>query len=423
MMAHLGWIVAGGLVLTWWLMGRRAARQWRHLAALLDSLAEGRAPGSFVFRHGGEFARLTHPLERLAREQERLRAESGREAFNLRTILASMEEAVMVVDAQHVLLVVNPSFMRLFDLKHDPLGHTVLETLREAAFEELVTFALRLGEAQTREIELAAVKPSRHFAAHAVPVREQTGGSGVVMIVREITRLRQLEEVRREFVANVSHELRTPLSIFHGYVENLLDDPKMSRETQAEIFAILRKHSLRLNALLEDLLSLARLEARQEKLDLALLNVGALLRTVAADWAGKLREKKLTLTVDAAENLPRVNAHARRLEQVFHNLLENAVKYTESEGRITLRAAVVATDLEVRIEDTGQGIPPSDVPHIFERFYRADKARSREQGGTGLGLSIVKHIVQLHGGSVAAESRYGEGTTIILRLPLAVPES
>jgi two-component system phosphate regulon sensor histidine kinase PhoR len=423
MMAPLGWVVAGGLGLVWWWMARRAAQQWRQLLELLEALSAGRSPESFVFRHGGRFAQLTHPLERLAREQERLRAESSREAFSLRTILASMEEAVMVVDAQHVLQLVNPSFARLFELKHDPLGHTVLETLREAAFEELLLAALRTGEAQTGEVECATVKPARHFTAHAVPMREQTGGLVVVMIVREITRLRQLEEVRREFVANVSHELRTPLSIFHGYVENLLDEPKMPRESQAEIYAVLRKHSLRLNALLEDLLTLARLEARQEQLDPALLDVGTLLQGVAADWAGKLREKKLTFSIEAAEHLPLVNADARRLEQVFQNLLENAVKYTEPQGCITLRAAVSNGELEVRVEDTGQGISPADLPHIFERFYRADKARSREQGGTGLGLSIVKHIVQLHGGSVAAESRYGTGTAIILRLPLVAAES
>ncbi len=421
MTTYLGWIVAGVIALAWWLGVRGVAREWRHLAEIIDSLAEGRAPGSFVFRHGGRFGQLTHPLERLAREQERLRAESNREDFNLQKILASMEEAVMVVDAQHILRVINPSFLRLFELKSDPLGQTVLQALREAAFDELLTTAIRTGEAQTGEVVLAAVKPVRHFSAHAVPMREQTGGSGVVMSVREVTRRKQLEDVRREFVANVSHELRTPLSIFHGYVENLIDNPKMERDQQAGVFTILRKHSLRLNALLEDLLLLARLESRHEKIEKAPLQSAALLRATDTDWTAKLRAKQLTLSVDAADDLPRVDGDVRRIEQVIHNLLENAVKYTEAGGRIALRARLAGDLMEVRVEDTGRGIPPADVPHIFERFYRADKARTREQGGTGLGLSIVKHIVQLHGGTAAAESRYGEGTTILLRLPLAAP--
>jgi two-component system phosphate regulon sensor histidine kinase PhoR len=148
------------------------------------------------------------------------------------------------------------------------------------------------------------------------------------------------------------------------------------------------------------------------------LELPALLRSVAGDWDQKLTAKKLKLTIEAPDDLPHVTADTQRLEQVLHNLLENAVKFTDAGGTIHLRARRLQGEIEVRVEDTGLGIPPSDLPHIFERFYRADKARTREHGGTGLGLSIVKHIIQLHGGSVAAESKYGKGTTIILHLPL-----
>lgn len=419
MSSLLGWVVAAAIAITWWWMWRRQAKDWRHLLQLLNDIGDGRAPSGFIFRRGGRFAQLTHPLEKLADEQNRLREQINQDAFNLRTILASMEEGVMVVDAQHVLRLVNPSFLQLFDVKTTPLGQTVLRTLREAAFEEMIAAALKTGEAQTGEVTMNASKPPRHFAVHAVPIREQTGEPGVVMIVRDISRLRQLEDVRREFVANVSHELRTPLSIFHGYLENLIDAPTMARKEQAEIFEVLRKHSLRLNALLEDLLTLARLESRHETLDRCELDLGEVMRSVAADWAAKIRAKKLTVAVEAAPDLPPVLADRLRLEQVLHNLLENAVKYTEPEGRITLRATADAQAVVLRVEDTGSGIPPADLPHIFERFYRADKARTREQGGTGLGLSIVKHIVQLHGGTVSAESKYGGGTAIILRLPTA----
>jgi two-component system phosphate regulon sensor histidine kinase PhoR len=414
--AILGWCVAGALALCTWWVWRRFNADWKHLEHLLEELAAGRKPESFVFRHGGRFARLTHPLDKIAEEREKLNHELHDEAFNLQTILASMEEGVMVVDAHHTLRLVNPSFTSLFDLKTDPVGQTVLRTLRETAFEELVTKALQTGQAQRGDVERTADK--RHFAVHAVPVKEFSGGPCVVAIIRDMTRLRQLEEVRREFVANVSHELRTPLSIFHGYLENLVDAPSMPRKDQMEIFEILRKHSRRLNALLEDLLTLARLESRQEKMARVSMELPALLRSVAGDWSQKLAAKKLTLNVEAADNLPRVPADPQRLEQVLHNLLQNAVKYTETGGNIALRAAAYNGTVEVRVEDTGLGIPPADLPHIFERFYRADKARTRELGGTGLGLSIVKHIIQLHGGSVTAESKYGKGTTIILNLPL-----
>jgi two-component system phosphate regulon sensor histidine kinase PhoR len=412
----LGWSVAGLVAFISWWYWRRFAADWQHLEQLLEQLAAGRKPEGFVFRHGGRFARLTYPLEKIAEAQERLRKEVHDESFNLGTILASMEEGVMVVDAHHALRLVNPSFRTLFDLKADPVGQTVLRTLRETAFEEIISAALRTGQTQHGEVDRNSDK--RHFAVHAVPVRELAGGPGVVAIIRDTTRLRQLEEVRREFVANVSHELRTPLSIFHGYLENLIDAPNMPRKEQAEIFDILRKHSRRLNALLEDLLTLARLESRQEKLVRVPLELPALLRSVAGDWDQKLTAKKLKLTIEAPDDLPHVTADTQRLEQVLHNLLENAVKFTDAGGTIHLRARRLQGEIEVRVEDTGLGIPPSDLPHIFERFYRADKARTREHGGTGLGLSIVKHIIQLHGGSVAAESKYGKGTTIILHLPL-----
>ena len=410
--------LAAAIAAAWWFSHRRFVRHWRHLEQWIDDLAAGRPSGGMVFHDAGRFSTLTHPLEKLAAEQERLRGQSAREEFNLRTILASMAEGVMVVDAQHVLRLVNPSFIGLFEPKGDPLGQTVLQLLREPELEEMISAALATGEPQTRDLAMNGGRPARHFAVHSVPMREQGGARGVVTIFRDITRLKQLEDVRRDFVANVSHELRTPLSIFHGFLENLTDDPGMAREDQAEVFAILSKHSQRLNALLEDLLTLARLESRQEVLQAEEIAVGEFLQSVSGDWASKIAKKNLHLTLDVAADLPLLFADPLRLEQVLNNLLENAVKYTEPGGRIRLRASCAGGQMELRVEDSGLGIPPGDLPHIFERFYRADKARTREQGGTGLGLSIVKHIAQTHGGSVTAESTYGVGTTIIVRLPV-----
>ena len=388
-MAWLFGFLAAGLSLAWWFSHRRFVENVRRLEQRADELEA---------------------------EQVRLRGQTEGEEFNLRTILASMAEGVMVVDAQHVLRLVNPSFISLFAPKGDPLGQTVLQLLREPEVEEMIAAALATGAPQTREVAMNGGWPTRQFAIHSVPMR---GASGVVTIFRDTTRLRQLEEVRREFVANVSHELRTPLSIFHGFLENLRDDPEMPRAEQAEVFAILDKHSQRLNALIEDLLILARLESRQETLRPEKIAVEEFLRAVSADWADKIAKKNLALTLDVAAGLPPLFADRLRLDQVLGNLLENAVKYTGPGGKIRLGAAQVGEEMELRVEDSGLGIPPTDLPHIFERFYRADKARTREQGGTGLGLSIVKHIVQMHGGTVAAESTYGAGTTVIVHLPLA----
>ncbi|HEX8297018.1 MAG TPA: ATP-binding protein [Chthoniobacteraceae bacterium] len=417
-----GWIfgllLAGATALAWWFARRRAQAELADLRKVLDDLAAGRSPDGFVFPENGPYSHLDESLRRVAAEQTRLRQQISREQANLATILGSMEEGVMVVDAQHVLRQINPSFLRLFDLKSDPRGQTVLHTLRLTPVEEMVSAALKTGEPQSQEVSVNGGKPVRHFAVRAEPMRDEEGRSGVVTIFRDSTRLKQLEDVRREFVSNVSHELRTPLSVFHGYVENLLDDPTMPRKSQVEIFEILRKHSLRLNALVEDLLIIARLESRHDTLQREPVLLEDFLRQTAADWEARGTRKKVVIDLDLEPNLPPVSADLLKLEQVLNNLLENAIKYTDQGGRITLGARRVEDWLEVRVQDTGSGIPPTDLPHIFERFYRADKARTREQGGTGLGLSIVKHIVQTHGGSVFAESTYGKGTAIIFRLPL-----
>ena len=327
----------------------------------------------------------------------------------------------MVVDSKHFIRFVNPALKTILAIVSEPIGETVLSTLKDDAFDEIISAVLRTGAAQEREISRNGGRPARHFAVSAMPLREAKGNTGVVMIRRDVTRLRQLEDVRKEFVANVSHELRTPLSIFQGYTETLIDNPGLPPEDTQPMLEIMRKHSRRLNALVEDLLILARLESRDEKLHLAPLDVAKFLRESVTDWSMRSAEKKIALTADIAPGVPLISADAFRLEQVMGNLIENAIKYTNDGGSVTVRATTSDDGVEIRVEDTGLGIPAPDVPRIFERFYRADKGRSREHGGTGLGLSIVKHIVLAHGGNVFAESEVGRGTNIVLRLPKKPP--
>jgi two-component system phosphate regulon sensor histidine kinase PhoR len=283
----------------------------------------------------------------------------------------------------------------------------------------MVAAALQTGQPQSGEFRTNGGKPPRDIALNAVPVRDTTGRPSVLAIFRDVSRLKQLEQVRREFVANVSHELRTPLSIFHGYVENLLDNPDIPKEDLTSILGILKRHSARLNALLEDLLSIARLEARTEIFTPEPIELPPFIERVAQDWSARLAAKGVSLKVELPEDLPRLTADPLRLEQVVGNLMENALKYTPSGGSISVCARVEGREFVLCVSDTGAGILPQDLPHIFERFYRAEKSRTRDHGGTGLGLSIVKHIVQTHGGTATAESQYGKGTSIILRFPMA----
>ena len=416
-----GWLcalVVGGLC--FW-QRRRFLQDWRRLVRAVAQMAAGRDLGPGEFHDAARFSALSDELARMVRrqreEQDRLRHEAG----NLQTILQSMDEGVMVVDSGHVIRFVNPAFKTILSVADDPVGGTVLDTLKDAAFEEIVTAVLKTGEARESEVTRNGIRPPRHFGVSAMPLREAQGNSGVVMIFRDITRLRQLEDVRKEFVANVSHELRTPLSIFQGYVETLIDNPDLPPEDTRSMLEVMRKHSRRLNALVEDLLILARLESRDDKLQLASLDVEKFLREAVGDWSIRSGEKQIALRAEIAPGLPRISADGFRLEQVLGNLIDNAIKYTNSGGSVTVRATAADSGVEIRVEDTGLGIPTDDLPRIFERFYRADKGRSREHGGTGLGLSIAKHIILAHGGTVRAESEQGKGTSIILMLPKTPP--
>jgi two-component system phosphate regulon sensor histidine kinase PhoR len=305
------------------------------------------------------------------------------------------------------------------------IGATLLETARDAEVERLLGEALRCGETQRGEITLQRpAAAERYLEVVAEPIKDEPGEvSGAVLLFRDISELRQTEALRRDFIANVSHELRTPLSILRGYLETLLEDPKQPRSELLRIFEVMERHSNRLNLLVDDILSLARLEGPGVALDLTAISLSIFLEGVMRDWEKKFASKNLRTSLQVPDNLPLLRADEARLQEVVYNLLDNAVKYSPPGGTITVSATGDTDHLILGVSDNGPGIPARDLPRIFQRFYRADKARDREHGGTGLGLSIVKHIAQLHGGSVEAVSEVGRGTTVSVRLPVAVTES
>jgi two-component system phosphate regulon sensor histidine kinase PhoR len=418
-----GWIVALIIALICGILLWRQRTQFKdrlqRISADLDKLATGNNP---VVRDIDPLQdRIEVGFAKIAQYIEDVRRVHSAEAANLQTILGSMAEGVMVIDSRHVIRMVNPSFIRILDLRGDPVNQTVLRALRDVHFEEIVSDTFSTGKPQSTEVSVGAGKAPRHLALTATVMRDPSGENTVLLICHDVTRLKQLEDVRREFVANVSHELRTPLAIFQGYLENLLDNPTLPRAELVGILEILKKHSTRLNALVEDLLIIARLESRKEKLNIEAIEPRGLIEDIVADWKARADKKEIELTAECDPNTPEFEADAFRIEQMMNNLVENALKYTEPGGAVRVRGSSLPFGIEFRVDDSGIGITPQDLPHIFERFYRADKARGREQGGTGLGLTIVKHIAQLHGGSVHAESTYGKGTSIILRLPLTQP--
>jgi len=406
----------------WAFVRYRYRHSLRQMSRLTGQLAVGQRPKSYYINGPPLVAQVSRHLESVGARLEEFQRQQREEDFNLNVLLANMVEGVMVVDERHVVRLVNDELLNLFDLKQSPLGRTVLESLREARVETIVHETILRGEPRQQEVVLessALGLPPRHFDISVVPIRTKNDEvRGAVVVFHDITRIKQLEVVRQDFVANVSHELRTPLAIFRGYLETLAGNPDLPREESQRILETMKRHSDRLNALVEDLLILTRLEARQMEAEFSTIRVDAFFRQLVRDWGNRTNSGAVDIQIEMPGDLPPLDVDALRLEQVVFNLLENAVAYSNPPRRIVLSAAVRDGRMEVRVADNGIGIPPNDLPHIFERFYRVDKGRSRTSGGTGLGLSIVKHIVQSHGGTVHAESELGKGTTIVLRLPL-----
>ncbi len=324
---------------------------------------------------------------------------------------------MLVLDKRRAVRLANPAAQRLFDLPAKYAGQSVIQLLREPAVENMVEAALLSAEPSETELDLEERKPPMVLAVRIAPMRDASGEAAALAMFRDVRNLKRLEEIRREFVANVSHELRTPLAIFQGYVEQLMDAPEMGREDQAETFRVLDRHAKRLTALVEDLLVLARMESKEEELSLEEIELKEFVSEIARDFALRAQAKGVALHVEVDEGLRPLRADPLRMAQVFTNLVDNALKFTPANGTVTLGAMCNGTEFRLWVSDSGQGILSSHLPHIFERFYRVDKGRSREVGGTGLGLSIVKHIARAHGGTVEAESTLGKGTTIRLRLP------
>jgi two-component system, OmpR family, phosphate regulon sensor histidine kinase PhoR len=418
------WLILGVLcvafAVTALVLRQKWAAPWPQIEQLVSQIARGERPSTFLVNGGKDPHRVGLALETIfARQQEQERQIVGRES-GTQTILGAMEDGVLVVDARSRITLMNSTFQKLFDLRDPAVGVPLLEAVRHATLDQLIAETLGTGEAMKSELSVADSRThnERHIEVSAVPIKKADDEmSGAVVLFHDITELKQVDQIRREFVANVSHELRTPLSILRGYIEVLLDEPETPREELVRILSIMERHSKRLQRLVHDLLSLAQLESSQATLELSSVRVDELFSNLIRDWKEKLTAKNLKVIVDLPSEELTFHADGTRLEEVLHNLLDNAVKFSRENGQIHLRATRRGSDMVLSVADYGIGIGKEHLPRIFERFYRADKARSRELGGTGLGLAIVKHIAQLHGGRVEADSELGRGTTIRVVLP------
>jgi two-component system phosphate regulon sensor histidine kinase PhoR len=363
---------------------------------------------------GDELGELGATLDSLARSLSTTMTELKAERDVLSGVLEGMTEGVLLLDARGTVALMNPALREMLLLQADVVGRPLLDVVRNAELKELIDKARSGRDALTAEIELGGLKPRR------VLVRAGAFGEprrGLLAVFVDVTDVRRLESLRRDFVANVSHELRTPVAAIISAAETLRDGAVRDAEAAPRFVDIVVRNGERLQHLIEDLLELSRIESRELKLKPETVELEPLARGVCSMVQDRAQKKKITLSVDVASDARTVRADRRALEQILTNLVDNAVKYCGEGAKVVTRARVEGRSLRLSVEDTGPGIAPAHLPRLFERFYRVDTGRSRELGGTGLGLAIVKHLAEACGGKVDVESTVGKGSTFIVTIP------
>ena len=394
---------------------RKWVASWEEVEELVAQIGRGERPRTFLLHGGAQAQRIGFHLEKIFHDLKQLDKQIAKRESGLQTIFSAMQDAVLVVDSDRRVVLANEAFRKLFALPEISPGTPLLDRVRDATLLRVIADAFGGGQPVRSEL---AVDGSQ-IELHAIATRNEAGEiTGALVLFHDITELKKMDQVRRDFVANVSHELRTPLSILRGYIETLLESPETSREELLRILGVMKRHSNRLDLLVEDLLTLAQLESANPNLQLGNIDLSSFFGEVIRDWEKKLANKQLKIAVHVPSDLPMIRADRVRLQEALYNLLDNAVKYSRERGEITLMARRRDQQIVLSVSDNGIGISKDDLPRIFERFYRVDKARSHDSvRGTGLGLAIVKHIAQLHGGHVEAESEIEKGTTIRVVLP------
>ena len=399
------------------LISRSFSRRVERLQSFSHRVAEGDFRPIEADRSGDALEALAASLNDSAAHLDRAIRTLTEERNLSSAILGSMVEGVAVVNSGERLLFANGGFAEILELGAAPkAGSSLVETVRQTELIEAVRTVLQGAPRVEAEIVTGTLR--QHFFAATVASVKATENSGAVIVLHDITALRKLERVRRDFVANVSHEFKTPLTAIQGFAETLLAGAMDDPQNRVRFLQIILEHSRRLARLTDDLLELSKMDADRLDLELDRLNVTQFVQSCIDTTQRSAGEKNLHISVNLKTSLPDIAADRRRLAEVLQNLLDNAVQYTPSGGRITVSASSDGDEVEFTVSDTGIGIPKVDQPRIFERFYRVDVARSREVGGTGLGLSIAKHLVEAHGGRIWVESEVGHGSQFHFTVPV-----
>ncbi|TWK15637.1 Alkaline phosphatase synthesis sensor protein PhoR [Bacillus licheniformis] len=403
-------------------LGARITSQYTNPIESATQVAIELAKGNYKARTFNEDeTMLSQSINMLAQNLQDMTRAQEMQRDRLQTVIENIDSGLILIDGKGYIHLVNRAYQKQFHVEADQLlyhfYHEVLE------HEEIINLIeeIFMTETKVRKMFKLPIKiERRYFEVDGVPIIGiNDEWKGIVLVFHDMTERKQLEEMRKDFVANVSHELKTPITSIKGFTETLLDGAMNERETLLQFLSIILKESSRLQTLIQDLLDLSKIEQQNFTLNIQNCNIGEILAEIEMLMKNKAEEKGITLTLEKPDKPAVASGDPHRLKQIFLNLVNNALTYTPEDGNVTISADVLEDAVQVKVKDTGIGIKRSEIPRIFERFYRIDKDRSRNSGGTGLGLAIVKHLVEAHHGEIDVESERGKGTEFTVRLKRA----
>lgn len=418
------------IILIGLMQGKRITKSIKEIATFTKEVASGNLRRRLLLKGKDELGELAGNVSDMAQELNRRLIQSEEGKLKMEAILRNMSDGLMLTDTKGRIQLTNSAAKSFFAIESDIEGRTLMETLRKSELMEVVEKVVESGQTQSHEIDVTHPK-ELFLMTTAAPFLVKGEVSGVILAFHDITRLRQLEEVRKDFVANVSHEIKTPITAIKGFAETLLEGAIDDRENAPKFLEAIKNHSERLNSLVNDLLTLSRIELGDIKIDKEDVDLDDVVDTVFAILRDKARSKGLYLKKEIPPEILEIKADRDRLIQILLNLVDNGIKFTEDGGiKIKVQSSMFKIQkeeigvssspgdfIEITVEDSGIGIPKKHISRLGERFYRVDRARSRELGGTGLGLAIVKHLVKAHGWEMEIESVQGKGTKVKIVIP------
>lgn len=405
-----------------YLLSRSISRPLHRMNEVTLEMARGNFRQRMEVTSGDELGRLADNFNHMAVNLDYNISALYREKGKVEKILANMAEGVIAVDRDGLVVLANTRAHEKLGVECETiLNRPVSEISACPELAGLIREVLEAGEQHTLEINPG--KGKTYILAHASPLKEESGQNyGAVVVLQDISELRQLDQLRRDFVANVSHELRTPLTSIQGFMEAMMDGLIVDEAARSRYIQLIHQETLRLNRLIHDLLDLSLIESGKIRWELEPIDVSNLVSMVLMKMAPQIDQQKLSVINEFPDGLPDVTGNRDRIEQVLTNLITNAIQFSPAGKTLIIKAYEDGNFVTVNVNDQGSGIPPDDLPHIWERFHRVEKSRNRTTGGTGLGLAIVKQIVESHGGYVDVKSELGRGSIFSFALPVALPE-